>query len=207
MRVNDIYVYYESARRALFADPILHFLRLIFSGNPTLLQSLTFDKGSQQGIHQDTTYVVIDPPLALAASWIALEDVQPGAGELVYYDGSHRLKDFLFSGKYKCWHSERDGIEQHDENANALPGRCEAAGLELKRLLAKQGDVLIWSGNLAHGGSKVVDDDLSRRSLIGHYCPEWAVPRYFDQFPDHAALRPYGDAAFASMHYDVRTAV
>jgi ectoine hydroxylase-related dioxygenase (phytanoyl-CoA dioxygenase family) len=204
-RVNDIYVYYESARRALFAEPIVRFLRLIFSGNPTLLQSLTFDRGSQQGIHQDTAYVVIDPPGALAASWIALEDVQAGAGELVYYDGSHRLDDFLFSGEYKCWHHERDGAEQHDEYATGLVPRAEAAGLERKRLLIKRGDVLIWSGNLAHGGGEVTDENLSRRSLVGHYCPEWAVPRYFDQFPDRAVLRPYGGGTFASMHYDVTT--
>jgi hypothetical protein len=203
MRVNDIYVYYESARRVLFAEPIVRFLRLIFSGNPTLLQSLTFEKGSQQGIHQDTAYVVIDPPGALAASWVALEDVQPGSGELVYYDGSHRLDDFLFSGSYKCWHHERDGAEQHDDYATGLVPRAEAAGLERKRLMIKRGDVLIWSGNLAHGGSEVTDESLSRRSLVGHYCPEWAVPRYFDQFPDRAVLRPYGGGAFASTHYDV----
>jgi hypothetical protein len=29
------------------------------------------------------------------------------------------------------------------------------------------------------------------------------VPRYFDQFPDHAARRPYGDAFYASTHYKV----
>lgn len=207
MRVNDIYVYFESARRALFGEPIMHFLRLIFSGNPILLQSLTFDKGSQQGLHQDAAYVVIDPPLALAASWIALEDVEPGSGELIYYPGSHRVDDFLFSGKYKCWHGERDGTEQHDQYAVELPRRCEAAGLHAERLLVERGDVLIWSGNLAHGGAEVKDESLSRRSLVGHYCPEWAVPRYFDQFPEHAALREYRGAKFASAHYDVATAV
>ncbi len=206
MRVNDIYVYYESARRALFAEPIARFLRLIFSGDPILLQSLTFDKGSQQGVHQDTAYVVIDPPGALAAAWIALEDVRPGSGELVYYDGSHRLDDFLFSGQYKCWHHERDGAGQHDEYAVGLVPRAEAAGLERRRLLVERGDVLIWSGNLAHGGGEVTDESLSRRSLVGHYCPEWAVPRYFDQFPERSMLRPYGGGTFASSHYDVTTA-
>jgi len=92
MRVNDIYVYYEPARRALFAEPIVRFLHIVMSGSPTLLQSLTFEQGSQQGVHRDTAYVV-DPPLALAASWIVLEDVKPGSGELTYYDGSHRMGD------------------------------------------------------------------------------------------------------------------
>jgi hypothetical protein len=51
----------------------------------------------------------------------------------------------------------------------------------------------------------VTDENLSRRSLVGHYCPEWAVPRYFDQFPERAVLRPYDGGRFASTHYDVTT--
>jgi hypothetical protein len=39
--------------------------------------------------------------LQFAASWIALEDVQPGAGELFYYVGSHRLPDHLYAGSHK----------------------------------------------------------------------------------------------------------
>ncbi len=206
MRVNDIHVYYESARRALFADPIVHFLRLVMSGDPTLLQSLTFEQGSQQEVHRDTAYVVVDPPLALAACWIALEDVQPGSGELMYYDGSHRMDDHLFSGRYKCWHPDRDGVDQHEAYLGGLAASCEEAGLELKTFLPRQGDVLIWSGDLAHGGSPVTDDSLSRRSLVGHYCPEWAVPRYFDQFVARSALRRYPGGAYASMHYDVTSA-
>jgi len=138
---------------------------------------------------------------------VPVPDVVLGSGELIYYPGSHRVDDFLFSGKYKCWHGERDGAEQHDEYAAELPRRCDAAGLHLERLLARRGDVLIWSGNLAHGGAEVKDDGLSRRSLVGHYCPEWAVPRYFDQFPAQAKLREYRGAKFASAHYDVATAV
>lgn len=206
MRVNDIYVYYESARRALFAEGIARFLYIVMSGSPTLLQSLTFEQGSQQGVHRDTAYVVVDPPLALAASWIALEDVQPGSGELMYYGGSHRMDDYLFSGMYKCWHPDRDGPEQHDDYIHDLAASCEASGLELKRFMPRQGDVLIWSADLAHGGTPVTDERLSRRSLVGHYCPEWAVPRYFDQFVERSALRPYPGGAYASMHYDVTAA-
>jgi phytanoyl-CoA hydroxylase len=201
MRVNDVYVHLESARQALFADDIVHFLRLVFDGSPMLLQSLTFESGSRQGVHQDTAYVVIDPPLALAASWIALEDIKEGSGELVYYEGSHRLSDFLFDDAYKCWHPERDGSEAHDRYLASLVDRSEAQGLPLKRLLAKRGDVLIWSGDLAHGGGPVTDESLTRRSLVGHYCPEWAVPRYFDQFPEHSVRAPYQGGFYATTHY------
>jgi hypothetical protein len=203
MRVNDIYVHFESARRALFNAPVLRFLALIFDAPPMLLQSLSFDSGSRQGHHRDTAYVVVDPPLALAASWLALEDVRPGSGELVYYEGSHRIPGLLFSDEYKCWNPERDGIEEHDRFMNELVDRSAAAGLPERRLLAHEGDVLIWSADLAHGGAPVLDESATRKSLVGHWCPEWAVPRYFDQFPDHAARRAFGGGYYASTHYSV----
>ena len=203
MRVTDIYVYLESAREALFNDAVLRFLRVAFDAPPLLIQSLTFEHGSQQGFHQDTAYVVIDPPLAFAATWLALEDVEAGSGELMYLDGSHRLADHLFSGAYKSWHPPRDGVEAHEQYSAGLIERSAAANLAERRFLARQGDVLIWSADLAHGGSPVVQAGSTRRSLVGHFCPEWAVPRYFDQRPERRVRASHGGASFASMHYPV----
>jgi len=203
MRVNDIYVYYDSARRALFSPPIVRFLRLIFDAAPLLMQSLTFDVGSRQGAHRDSSYVVVDPPLALAASWTALEDVVPGSGELMYYDGSHRVDAPLFSDMFKCWHGLRDGPGAHDQFLEELLSNCETAGLEVHQLVASEGDTLIWAADLVHGGSPVVDESLTRRSLVGHYCPEWAVPRAFDQFPDRRTRVEYEGSYYSSMHYRV----
>lgn len=203
MRVNDIYVHYDSARRALFAEPVQRFLRMIFDASPLLLQSLSFDSGSGQGYHRDTAYVVVDPPLALAATWLALEDVQPGSGELTYYEGSHKVQGLLFDGEYKCWNPERDGVEAHDRFMAELVSRSEAAGMPRRTLLASEGDVFIWSADLAHGGVPVADEWSTRRSLVGHWCPEWAVPRYFDQFPDHATRRAFGGGHYASTHYRI----
>jgi len=39
--------------------------------------------------------------MEFAASWIALEDIQPGSGELEYYKGSHKLDDYVFEGQHK----------------------------------------------------------------------------------------------------------
>src|SRR5207247_224191 len=79
-RVLDAYVYYDSARAALFSEPIVQFLRTVFEDAPVLFQSLTFERGSQQRMHQDTAFVVTSSPMELAASWIALEDIRPGSG-------------------------------------------------------------------------------------------------------------------------------
>ena len=55
-------------------------------------------------MHQDTAYVVVQKsPLSLAASWIAMEDIQEESGELQYYEGSHRIPDFTFNDTSKSW--------------------------------------------------------------------------------------------------------
>jgi ectoine hydroxylase-related dioxygenase (phytanoyl-CoA dioxygenase family) len=202
-RVVDSYAFYESARQALFAGPIVDFFRTIFEADPLLFQSLSFHKGSQQGMHQDTAYVVVSSPLTLSAAWIALEDVQPGSGELMYYRGSHRLPEYLFSGEHKHWNPERDGPAQHDEWSRLLNENAERLGMERQTFLARKGDVLIWSADLAHGGSPVTDESLTRRSLVGHFCPVGVEPNYYSYRPDRRTALPFGGGLYSSEYYDL----
>ncbi len=190
---------------ALFASPrLFNFLKLIFEDIPHLFQSLSFDTGSQQGLHQDTAYVVVEEPLKLAACWIALEDVKPGSGELMYAPGSHRMADWEFGPGRKHWKIEEDG-DSHDRWSRHLIEYAERnRGVE--RFYAKKGDILIWHADLAHGGSPVENPELTRQSLVGHFCPASVKPYYF-RFPKLAVVRRYGDLAYSSQHYDLGHAV
>jgi ectoine hydroxylase-related dioxygenase (phytanoyl-CoA dioxygenase family) len=202
-RVVDAYVHHESAAAALLSKPIVRFLRTVFEDTPLLFQSLTFGKGSQQRMHQDTAFVVTTSPLEFAASWIALEDIRPGSGELTYLDGSHRLPEYLFSGKYKHWNAKRDGDEQQSEWRELLYANAERMGFEQRTFLPKKGDVLIWSADLAHGGSPVTDPSLTRKSLVGHYCPNRVDPFYFRLQPGRRGKQPFDECLYASQYYAV----
>jgi phytanoyl-CoA hydroxylase len=202
-RVVDVYAFYESARAALFSEPLGHFLRTVFDDAPLLFQSLTFQRGSQQPMHQDTGFVVVESPLEFAASWIALEDIRPGSGELMYLDGSHRLPEYLFSGQYRHWNVNRDGDEQHAEWHSLIYKNAELAGLEQNTFLPKKGDVLIWSADLAHGGSEVSDPSLTRKSLVGHYCPDRVAPFYFKLQPDRRGKERFNGSLYASQYYRI----
>jgi ectoine hydroxylase-related dioxygenase (phytanoyl-CoA dioxygenase family) len=119
-------------------------------------------------------------PLHFAASWIALEDVVEGGGELVYLAGSHRLPDHLHGGAYKSlWEAERmthrtDMKPQTEHYEMELPLRAAAAGMPEEKFLARNG-VLIWHADLAHGGRPISMHNI-RRSLVTHYCPKEIVP-------------------------------
>lgn len=141
--------------------------------------------------------------MEFAAAWIALEDVQPGSGELTYLDGSHRLPDYLFSGKHKHWNAKRDGQAQESEWRELMYRNAERMGLEQRTFVPRKGDVLVWAADLAHGGSPVTDPSLTRKSLVGHYCPDRVEPFYFRVEPNRRAKRRFGGGLYASSYYAI----
>ncbi|MBV8553577.1 MAG: phytanoyl-CoA dioxygenase family protein [Acidobacteriaceae bacterium] len=202
-RVVDSYVYYESALDLLLSDSIARFMRIIFDDAPLLFQSLSFEMGSEGALHQDTGYVVVNSPMELAATWIALEDVREGSGELIYIPGSHRMPEFHFSGEFKHWSEPRDGAEQQQQWIRLLGENAERMGLRTEIFRPQKGDALIWAADLAHGGSPIQDRSLTRRSLVGHFCPNRAEPNYFAFRPDRRTKGWYRNGYYSSSYYEI----
>jgi phytanoyl-CoA hydroxylase len=181
VKILDLYAFSDAARKVLLCDPIVRFLYLIFDGRvPVLFQSLTFFRSSEQWVHQDSAYVAVSEPLHMAAAWIALEDIDPESGPLVYYEGSHRIGNYLFQGQWKKWRPERDGYEEHSRWLAWIEQQCRARNLPLRTFVPERGDALIWHADLAHGGSPVKDPLLTRKSIVGHFCPTGSTPEFFD---------------------------
>jgi hypothetical protein len=199
-KLVDVYARSQAALELALAEPIRRFLALAFESPPLLFQSLSFARGSEQPIHQDTAYVVVVPPMAMIAAWIALEDVREGSGELAYFAGSHRLPEHLFHGA-RNWNRARDGLAAQERYHAGLLDACAAAGLERRTFLPRAGDVLFWSADLAHGGTPIRDRALTRQSLVCHYCPDGAEPYYSAYRPDRRTRRPFEGASYASSHY------
>ena len=202
-RVVDSYVSLPQALDLFTSPALIRFLSLIFDDVPLLFQSLSFDQGSQQGLHQDTAYVVVDQPMELAACWIALQDVQAGSGELIYLPGSHRYPDFDFGRGHKHWSGEPADSDAHTAWARWIHEEGARRGLHQQSFLARKGDILIWHADLAHGGAPVADPSLTRQSLVGHFCPAGRRPHYFDHGRMRQTIRRYGPLAYASEHYDL----
>jgi ectoine hydroxylase-related dioxygenase (phytanoyl-CoA dioxygenase family) len=151
-------------------------LKSIFDDKPKVFQSLCFWQGSEQAIHKDAAYVKVDTgPLRLAATWLALEDITPGTGELEFYIGSHRAPDYLFGGVHK-WMENLP--EEHHRFLQSLYDDAEKYSQRHGSFLAKQGDVLIWHADLAHGGSQITQPDKTRKSLVAHFTSAADEPFY-----------------------------
>ncbi len=198
-KLLDLYVKVDCASEILCCDAIKEFLEIMFSEKAKLFQSLYFKKGSTQCLHQDPTYVVVDEyPHNLIASWIALEDVKEGSGELVYIEGSHRKLIFRYKNNKIHWNVEEDGHVIHDHHLYCL--REMAKELSLTQYLPRKGDVLFWHAGLVHGGSPIKDPTLTRHSIVGHYCPVSCNPRYYN-FDTQRYASSKNDIEMISMYY------
>jgi ectoine hydroxylase-related dioxygenase (phytanoyl-CoA dioxygenase family) len=174
-KLLDLHHVSDAIQAIVFAEPIQHFLEILFERPALAFQSLGFYYGTQQPTHQDCAFVRVNSPLEFVASWIALEDITPGSGELEYYPGSHRLPHYFFGGRYLWFKGDEPQAYQFFEHLRAS---AERANLSKKRFIAKKGDVLIWSASLMHGGSPVENVQLTRKSLVSHYCPADLQPMF-----------------------------
>jgi ectoine hydroxylase-related dioxygenase (phytanoyl-CoA dioxygenase family) len=198
-KLLDFHAYSATARHAIAAPDVIEFLTAIFETRPKAFQSLTFWRGSQQPMHKDTAYVPIeDAPLHLAATWLALEDIHAGTGELEYYVGSHRDPHFLFSGGSK---SVAGAPEEVDKFLASLHEDAQRYGHSKQSFLAKEGDVLIWHADLSHGGAPITQPGATRQSLVTHFTPESDNPPYMQHAPRSAVDE--GTCLFISQYHQM----
>lgn len=185
IKIMDFHNSSVIGKKIMLHNSIVAFLEAVFSERVVAMQSLLFKYGSQQPTHQDFAYVVSENPSHLAASWIALEDVQPGSGPLYYYPGSHVNKKFDFGNGIFYNHEST-----HDPNdfARFIEANCERLGQTRKPLLIKKGDVLLWHAALAHGGDAITSPNQTRKSFVSHYSSVNAY-RHHRQQPDAEPVR------------------
>lgn len=132
--------------------------------------SLTFSKGSEQGLHQDISAFHVWPRNYLIGAWIACEDITLQSGPLVYYPGSHRSPMYPGFDNYPQT-MRRTASPQHSAGYDAFM-QTVAVGYPRKLFVAPKGSVLFWHGMLIHGGSSIGDAGSTRKSFVIHYMPD-----------------------------------
>jgi ectoine hydroxylase-related dioxygenase (phytanoyl-CoA dioxygenase family) len=156
----------------LFADPqLLAWVELLLGRSPIPFQTLLFPKGREQLAHSDSIHMTTYPLGYLCAAWIALEDIHPDSGPLVYYPGSHRLP-YVFSvdvGLSPTEFRDRQYAAVGEKYEPYIQQLIQEKRLQPQCFHPQKGDVLLWHANLLHGGSERRDIRHSRKSLVCHY--------------------------------------
>jgi ectoine hydroxylase-related dioxygenase (phytanoyl-CoA dioxygenase family) len=144
-------------------------LRMLYKREPYPFQTITFNYGSNQPLHSDLIHFDSVPHRWLSAIWVALEDMTDQNGSLIYVPGSHKLPIFDFYDlkiKVPEYGKQFDSYAEYEEFVRQL---VEVNELEVKPLICKKGQALLWSANLIHGGDIIRDPNSTRYSQVTHY--------------------------------------
>ena len=188
-KVSDVHSYFAKAGELVFPPSVLRFMTQIYERPPVVFQTMTMRKGSQENLHIDTGPLTLTEPMSMAASWVALEDVQPQSGEFQFVPGSHRLPELLHYGTDKGHHGD---YGEYNTILQTTLRMCEERGLKTERFMAKKGDVLIWHADLMHGGAPIEDPTRTRKSLVAHFMPLGVMPTFFNCSDVNAIPYPTG---------------
>ncbi|HEV2641581.1 MAG TPA: phytanoyl-CoA dioxygenase family protein [Candidatus Elarobacter sp.] len=156
----------------LLNDPALVEIVSVMLGADALpFQTIVGHKASEQREHSDAIHMTTYPLGYLAASWLALEDIAPESGPLVYYPGSHRLP-YVFSEDVEI--SDDDfrnaGYGPYAQRYEPRITQLIAEhALQPRYFAPRKGDLLLWHGNLIHGGAPRARIGTSRRALVCHF--------------------------------------
>jgi ectoine hydroxylase-related dioxygenase (phytanoyl-CoA dioxygenase family) len=168
-RIADMHSHSDAAL-ALYLNPtVFREVERVLGEPAVATQSLFFEQGSQQGLHRDPVFVQTKPPSHLVAAWIALEDIDPRSGPLLYVPGSHRLPYFQFAPSEHRFDQSRHGDAEIEAMEEFDRAQYAEAGLEVKSFTPRRGEVLLWHHSLLHGGAGIADPSLTRRSFVIHF--------------------------------------
>lgn len=161
-------------------------VRELFLGvrEPFILQTLTFEIGTEQPLHADTVHFNSLPHGWMVGVWVALEPIDAENGPLEVLSGSHVLPDLTLGDFAQPGYAP--SYAAYEQGIAGLAARLEPMGIRRESILLKEGEAIAWHANLIHGGSPIVDRSRTRWSQVTHYFGEWC--RYFTAINvDHPA--------------------
>ena len=196
-KLVNFHIYSEAARSLLLDPQRMALLDVLFGYEAVLWTSLTFEYGTEQRLHRDSPHFDTRPPGFYFGVWTALEDISPEAGPLAFIPGGHRLPtSYDIQARTKEYLASKDPEEPIDYEYllevffRDTDQQCEKAGLKAQSVEIKKGETLIWHHWMPHGGSRALNPELTRRSMVGHYIPKGVAVFHCDVFMGVAQADP-----------------
>jgi ectoine hydroxylase-related dioxygenase (phytanoyl-CoA dioxygenase family) len=169
-RIGGLHLVAEEANRLFASKQARELCDMVF-GRPSVPRySLTFQKGSQQQLHQDTPVFHVFPRNNLIGVWIACEDIRKESGPLIYCPKSHREPLFPEFDNYP--QTNRRTCDPETSARYDAYVRDLATKYETKPFLPRAGEALFWHGQLIHGGRAIEDPASTRLSFVVHFMAE-----------------------------------
>ena len=194
-RVQDAWRTNEDVRAIAANTVVTDLLSKLYGRRAFPFQTLNFPVGTQQHIHSDSIHFSSIPERFMCGVWLAMEDIHPDAGPLVYYPGSHKWPIVYNDMIGKVIGAGADFMAQkpYEDVWDAL---VEASGAKPELFRPQKGQALIWAANLLHGGSRQNDPMRTRWSQVTHYYFDdcaYYTPAFSDPLMGNLDLRQIVD--------------
>lgn len=168
LRIQDAWKFDENVKAIATNETVLDLLSKLYGRRAFPFQTLNFPVGTQQHFHSDAVHFSSIPERFMCGVWLAMEDIHPDSGPLVYCPQSHKwpILNNAMMGR-PGWNNRSHSAQSPYEAVWDATVRATDSATET--FLAKKGQALIWAANLLHGGSGQNDRRLTRWSQVTHY--------------------------------------
>jgi hypothetical protein len=194
-RLQDAWSFNDDVRAIACNEQVMSLLSRIYGRRAFPFQTLNFPVGTQQPFHSDSVHFSSTPERFMCGVWLALEDIDPASGPLIYYPGSHRWP-ILYNDMLGLRVGDARPARAQTAYEEIWTAMVEASGVQPQTFCPRKGQALIWAANLLHGGSRQASADHSRWSQVTHYyfadCAYY-TPAFSDPMIGNLALRTITD--------------
>lgn len=139
-------------------------MRLLYGEAFRLIHTMFFDGNQTTWPHHDSYYIDAAEIGRMFGLWVALEDIQPGAGRFFVCPKSHLL-DFPILGQ-----DMRLDPNGPDYKAHVVDLMRER-GLEVHAPALRKGDAVVWPSRTIHGSLPTTQPHFSRKCVTAHFVP------------------------------------
>jgi Phytanoyl-CoA dioxygenase (PhyH) len=168
-RLQDGWSVFPAVKEIAIAPFVLEVLRALYRRDPIPFQTLNFRVGSEQKTHSDTIHFNSVPQLFMAGVWVALEDIDLTNGPLHYYPQSQKLPVYTMSDLGIMASTPENLYRDYWMYEEFVQALMKTTELEQAQMQVERGQALIWSANLFHGGTPIIDHERTRLSQVTHY--------------------------------------
>lgn len=164
-RVQDAWRFSQNVYETSQCGAIRNILNELYGTHMDPFQTLNFYRGTAQPIHSDTIHFNSEPFGAMCGVWVALEDVGLDQGPLEYYPGSQITEEMNLD----FFNIDAGEASSYNQYLTEIEKIIKREGYKKEFGVLKKGEAIVWSANIFHGGSPLLNEDTTRQSQVTHY--------------------------------------
>ena len=164
-RIMNPHFFDETSRRILLNSKFFLYANQLLSSKVYGVQTMYFEKGSEQNYHQDDFYLN-----RTIGFWIALDDVDESNGSISVQQESHKY-DVIYPKTLGIINPQHlgDDIRYSNKLLEVYLKNKNNKKLKDKILNLKKGNGVIIDGRLIHWGLPIINKKKKRRVIVIHY--------------------------------------